>query len=364
MKYFIILVLFFAGVNVSKGQYSDSIKLNDLRVLVSHNSYKKIPDPRVLSFLEKHKERLGEANDPKQIEYEHAKLVEQLDTYGIRGFEFDVNYDPKGGRYYKRRINGFVKGMKKRSDIAELKEPGFKIIHITDVDYETNYLTFKSALKELNFWSNAHPDHIPIFVNIEAKGDGIGDYSKLAKLIGFKTALQFDSTAFSLLDQEIYDFMDSSRIFTPSDLRGAYGTIKERLDAEGWPALNECLGKIFFIMEGNHKEMYIEYLDRGEGRPMFVYGAPKGSSTAFVVRNQPIGNVDKIKTLAKIYMVRTRSDAGTLEARAGDYSRWIEAFQSQAQIISTDFYKANPEFSPFFVEMPFELTLRNMKMPY
>jgi hypothetical protein len=355
----------FLIVSISlNAQYSDTIKLNDIRVLASHNSYKKVPKPEVLAVLEKHKERLGESNDPKQIEYSHIDLIQQLENYNIRGFELDVNYDPKGGRYYKRRINGFAKGLKKKSKIEALKEPGFKIIHITDVDYETNYLTLKSALLELNLWSELNPNHIPLFVNIEAKGAGIGDYSKLAKFLGFKTAVQFDSTAFSLLDQEIYDFVDSSRIFTPSDLRGAYGTIKERLDAEGWPALNECLGKIFFIMEGNHKEMYIEYLDRGEDRPMFVYGVPGAPSTAFVVRNQPIGNVDEIKTLADTYIVRTRGDAGTLEARAGDYSRWIEAFRSQAQIISTDFYKAYPEFSPFFVEMPFELTLRNMKMPY
>lgn len=348
----------------SRAQYSDTIKLNDIRVLASHNSYKKVPKPQVLAVLEKHKERLGESNDPKQIEYSHLDLIQQLETYNIRGFELDVNYDPKGGRYYKRRINGFAKGLKKKSNISALKEPGFKIIHITDVDYETNYLTFKSALLELNLWSELHSGHIPLFVNIEAKGAGIGDYSKLAKLLGFKTALQFDSTAFSLLDQEIYDFMDSSRIFKPSDLRAGYGSIKERLDAEGWPELNECLGKIFFIMQGNHMGLYTEYLDRGEDRPMFVYGEPGNPSTAFVVRNQPVGNVNEIKTLTDTYIVRTRSDAGTLEARAGDYSRWVEAYRSQAQIISTDFYKPNPEFSPFFVEMPFELTLRNMKMPY
>ncbi|NRA10354.1 MAG: hypothetical protein HRT57_00190 [Crocinitomicaceae bacterium] len=355
----LLLVLLFASINLN-AQYSDTIKLNDIRILASHNSYKKVPSPAVLEVLTKHKERLGEANDPKQIEYGHEDLIQQLDKYEIRGFELDVNYDPKGGRYYKRRINGFAKGLKKRSKIPELEEPGFKIIHITDVDYETNYLTLKSALIELDLWSALHPRHIPLFVNIEAKGAGIGDYSKLAKFLGFKTAVQFDSTAFSLLDQEIYRCIDSSRVFTPKALKAGYNSINQRLDAEGWPELNECLGKIFFIMQGNNKDMYTAFLDDGQDRPMFVYGQPEEPSTAFVVRNQPIGNVEEIHALTEKYIVRTRSDAGTLEARANDSSRWLDAIRSQAQIISTDYYKSNPDFSPFFVSMPYELTLRNM----
>ena len=38
------------------------------------------------------------------------------------------------------------------------------------------------------------------------------------------------------------------------------------------------------------------------------------------------------------YYVRTRADADTKEARAGDYSRWRAALISGAQIISTDYY--------------------------
>jgi len=38
------------------------------------------------------------------------------------------------------------------------------------------------------------------------------------------------------------------------------------------------------------------------------------------------------------YIVRTRADAGTIEARKGDSSRREAAFASGAQIITTDFY--------------------------
>lgn len=348
-----IILLTFILLSASlNAQYSDTIRLNDLRILASHNSYKKKPDPEVLKFLEKFKKKLGEANDPKQIEYEHASLTTQLDSFNIRGFELDVNYDPKGGRYYKRRINGFVRGLKKRSKIQELKEPGYKLIHITDVDYETNNLTFKSALKEINDWSNANPGHLPIFINIEAKGSGLGDESKILGFLGFKKSLEFDDKAFFDLDQEIYESIDSNKLFTPNDLKGDYEFISQRLTSEGWPTLNSCAGKIIFILQGTNNQLYKGYLDDSEDRPMFVYGNPGDKSTAFVIRNQPIDNADKINSLTDTYIVRTRSDAGTLEARANDYTRWEEALKSNAQIISTDYYRPNLDFSEFFVEMP------------
>ena len=56
--------------------------LNQILILASHNSYKGLPDKKVLNFLTKFKKQLGEANDPIQF-----------DEYGIRGIEIDINYD-------------------------------------------------------------------------------------------------------------------------------------------------------------------------------------------------------------------------------------------------------------------------------
>ena len=41
-------------------------------------------------------------------------------------------------------------------------------------------------------------------------------------------------------------------------------------------------------------------------------------------------------------MVRTRTDSGTHEARSGSTERKEAAFASGAQIISTDYYRADP----------------------
>lgn len=345
----VLLFLFFAFCFSSFGQLNDTIRLNDLRVLASHNSYKQKPHPKVLSFLQRFKKRLGDDMDPKRMDYGHLSLSEQFSTYGIRGIELDVYYDPKGKRYRKRRLNLFVGGVKQRVKDSVMRQPGFKMLHIADIDYETNYLTFKAALTEIYAWSKANPNHIPIYINIEPKNDSPGDYSKFLRFLGFKKALKYDEKAYLELDAEIMCVFGTSDVFTPSDLKGEHATIKERLLAEGWPTLNECLGKVFFIIDGDRNGMYQSFLEKGEKRPMFVYSEPNENSTAFVKRNDPLNNEAVISELTSMYIVRTRSDVETIHARNNDYSLLEAALKSQAQIISTDFYKADPAIGTFEV---------------
>ena len=59
-------------------------------------------------------------------------------------------------------------GFKTRVKNPKIKFPGFKLIHIPDVDYETNYILLKDALNEIKEWSDKNPNHIPVFINIEA----------------------------------------------------------------------------------------------------------------------------------------------------------------------------------------------------
>lgn len=345
----LFLPLFFALCSTSFGQFNDTIRLNEWRILASHNSYKQKPNPKVLSFLQRFKKRLGEDMDPKRMDYGHLPLSEQFSTYGIRGIELDVYYDPKGGEYRKRRLNLFVGGLKQRVKDTVMRQPGFKMLHIADIDYETNYLTFIAALKEIHSWSKANPNHTPIYINIEPKNDSPGDYSKFLRFLGFKKATKFDEKAYLELDAEILSIFGISDLFTPTDLKREYATIKERLLTEGWPPLNECLGKVFFIIDGDRNGMYQSFLEKGEKRPMFVYSEPNENSTAFVKRNDPINNETAISELTSMYIVRTRSDVETMHARNNDYSLLEAALKSQAQIISTDFYKADPAIGTFEV---------------
>jgi hypothetical protein len=350
LKLLVFIIVFAIKCSSCNAQYADSIKLNDIRVLASHNSYKKKPDPKVLRFLSRFKKRLGEDLDPIQLDYGHEKLTIQLDSFNVRGFEFDLAYDPNGGAYAKRRINFFIPGLKQKSKDLKLYQPGIKLLHIADIDYETNYLTFKEALLELKNWSTDNPNHIPLFVNLEIKRSSPGDYSKFLNRIGFKKAPLTDTNIFEVIENEITSvFKADSMILKPLDLKGDYKSIQERLENEGWPKLNDCLGKIIFIVDGDIDGYYANEINKNDNCLMFMYSEPNDASCAFVIRNEPLGNEEDIYALSDKYIVRTRTDAGTIEARKVDYRKYKVAIESQAQIVSTDYYRPDENISDFRV---------------
>ena len=323
----------------------DSIPINQLRIIASHNSYKKKPHPKVLRFLKKFQDKLGEQNNPNFIDYGHLPFSEQFDNYGIRGIELDVNYDPKGGHYKRRRINLFLFGQRQRVKGGALKKPGFKILHISDVDFETNYITLKSALGALKSWSDLHPDNFPIYINLEAKGSHPADESKTLKRLGFKRCIPFDQKAFLDLEQEISAILTPSQIFKPSDFKKNYSTLQERVVAEGWPLLEELRGRFIFILEGSNNHIYRAFVS-----PMlFQYGNQSDANTVFLLRNNAVASETEIRELTSQFIVRTRSDAGSVESRANNYDTWNAALRSGAQIISTDYYKADERWSSYKV---------------
>ena len=68
--------------------------------------------------------------------------------------------------------------------------------------------------------------------------------------------------------------------------------------------------------------------------------APAGHPAAAVmIINDPLKDFERIQRLVKAgYLVRSRADADTREARANDTRRRDQAFASGAQAISTDYY--------------------------
>jgi hypothetical protein len=82
---------------------------------------------------------------------------------------------------------------------------------------------------------------------------------------------------------------------------------------------------------------------------MFVYDEPGGENTAFVIRNNSQGIEKEINDLSNMYIIRSRTDAGTIEARENNYSNFQSVLKSNAQIISTDYYKSDLRFSDFHI---------------
>ena len=78
-----------------------------------------------------------------------------------------------------------------------MMKPGFKVMHVQDVDYRSVCEPFTACLREVREWSHAHPHHIPIFILVETKRGESAGSMKLTEPEPF-TAKTFDA-----LDAEI-----------------------------------------------------------------------------------------------------------------------------------------------------------------
>ncbi len=111
-------------------------------------------------------------------------------------------------------------------------------------------------------------------------------------------------------------------------------------------------------MEGACKPYYLQNRPSLTGRAMFVYATPGSDECAFIVQNDALSQASNIESyVRKGYMVRTRCDIETAEARSGDYSRMNAALSSGAHICSTDYYRPDPRagqpgWSSYRVNLP------------
>jgi hypothetical protein len=327
-------------------QQSRCVKLNEIQVLGSHNSYHIQPQEPIASAL-----RAFDLDLYESIEYSHPPLAVQFDEQGIRQIELDVFADPEGGRYFERR-GLLAVGRDPASGLPELLEPGYKVLHVQDIDFETTCLTLVACLEEVRAWSDANPSHLPIAILIEGKSDPIPDPLGL----GFTVPLAFTTDLLDELDAEILSVFDRDRLITPDDVRGSFDTVEAAVLAGAWPTLADARGKVYALFNngGTDRQAYLAGRPNLEGRVMFTTATPGQPDAAFVQIGDPRGaNLDAIQALvAQGYLVRTRSDVPTLEARSGDTSRRDAALASGAQLVSTDYAWESPFGSGYQVSIP------------
>lgn len=315
------------------------LRLNQVQVLGSHNSYHLQDPPDLLAALKAFDKTLGES-----IEYTHPPLPEQFSREGVRQIELDVFADPDGGRYAKRRVLSVLK-QPIDSGIAALSKPGFKVLHAQDVDFNSNCLTFVACLEAVKGWSHAHKQHLPIAILVEAKDEAIIDPLKM----GFVVPPPLTTVDFDALDAEIRSVFTPDEMITPDDVRGTHATLEEAvLSGTGWPTLADARGKVLFLLDqADQRNLYLTGHPSLKGRVIFTNAKPGEPDAAFVQMNDPNGdNLARIKELVLDgYIVRTRSDGDTVEARANDTTTRENAIASGAQYVSTD-YPA-PDKAPF-----------------
>jgi hypothetical protein len=326
--------------SLSAATVDDCLRLNHLQVLGTHNSYHLAPEPALLS-------RLGDRG--RNADYTHRPLREQLDM-GIRQFELDVFADPDGGRYATPAADRLVTGLQPPD--ASLGQPGFKVLHVQDIDYRTTCTTLVACLVQLRDWSRAHQAHVPIMVLIEAKDGAPRD----PEGIGFVQPLPIGPREFRALDAEIRSVFDDDHLLTPDDVRRDHPSLPAAIQAEGWPRLRDARGKVLFALDNTeaHRLHYLEGAPALEGRVMFVSSPPGEPSSAFLKLNDALGAAaaDIRARVEEGYLVRTRADVPTHEARSGDTTRRDAAFASGAQYVSTDYPETSPFGSGYIARLP------------
>lgn len=282
----------------------DVLKLHQLQAKGTHNSYHH-PTAQAAEIME--------------LNYTHEPLDVQLEQFGVRQFELDTHWSA-------------AKGV-------------MEVYHLYLVDEGTTCRLFTECLETMKTWSDAHPAHQPIFVQIEPK-DSPGD-------------AQLAEEYFANLEGEVLKVWPRERVLTPDDVRGGAGTLRDALATNGWPKLGSARGKIVFFID-NHEALRGFYTHGGkdiDGRLMFVDAEPTDGWAGIILANDPISDASRIAEGIKgNLMIRTRADSGTAEAMAGDTSKRDAAFASGAHFISTDYPAAVPGVpmtgEPYVVNIP------------
>ena len=319
-------------------------RLNQIQVIGSHNSYHIAADPGVMSLI-----AAGGARRAESIDYTHPPLAEQFSQLGIRQVELDVYADPKGGLFASPSARKILIGQKKDpgpdpNAQGQLDKPGLKVLHVPDVDFRSTASTFIDALKQVRGWSEANPRHVPILIQVELKDTAIPSLPT--------RPIRFGREEIDTVDAEILSVFAKSEIITPDRIRGRFATLPEAIRAQGWPALEEVRGLVLFALdnEGSLRDLYLEGHQALKGRVMFASVEPTDPAAAWFKINDPVKDFDRIQHLVREgFLVRTRADADTRQARTGDINERDKALASGAQFISTDYPRPDRRFSDYSV---------------
>ena len=278
---------------------NERLRMNEIQFIGSHNSYKQQMPSLYFWLL-----RLIDGEGAKALEYWHPPIADQLEL-GLRKLELDFFYDAVSGE--------------------------FPVGHIQVIDMETSCTSLRACLQEIRQWSDRNPHHVPIWISFNLKDQAI-------PLL--PDPQLFTPEALTNIDLAVEEII-GDRLIYPRDVVG-----------REWPLLAESRGKILLVLdEGGEKRDW--YLKDWQDRPMFVPVDEGHEAAAIMIINDPVRDFDRIRSLVKQgYLVRTRADSGTQEARNNDTVRRNKAFQSGAQAISTDYYLlTNPFDSEYRVSI-------------
>lgn len=330
-----------------------SLRLNQIQVIGTHNSYHQAPPAALRRWIGLAGRAAGDAFD-----YSHRPLGEQFSRLGMRQIELDVFADPQGGHYKSPAFYRVLRGNKSAAEAEAtagpdpnaggcLEAPGLKVLHVQDVDYLSSTPTFVAALTLVREWSRAQPRHVPILVLVELKDETHGVLPT--------RPVAFDAERIDEVDREIARVFSREHVLTPDDLRGDEPSLPAALRKRGWPTLEATRGKVIFALDNEDRirDRYLAGRESLRGRWMFTSVPEDHPAAAWFKINDAVRDFDRIQRLVKAgFLVRTRADTGSSEARRNDTARRDRALASGAQFVSTDYPEPRADWSEYSVRLP------------
>jgi Phosphoinositide phospholipase C, Ca2+-dependent len=325
----------------------EDVHWNQIQVIGSHNSYHVEPAPTVRSLIAAAGEQHAEA-----LEYSHLVVAEQFSVQGIRQIELDIFRDPEGGRFARPAARKILQSLGKDpgpdpDEGGRLQRPGLKVLHVPDVDFRSTAPTLIDALQQVRAWSRTHREHVPIMILLELKEDS--SHALPTK------PLPFDRAALETLEADILTVFPLAELITPEEVRGPSPSLSEAVRKRGWPSLDAVRGRVMLALDNEDRlrDLYLGLHHSLHGQLLFASVPESHSQGAWFKINDPVADFERIRRLvAQGFLVRTRADADTRQARANDPAQRDKALASGAQFISTDYPVPDPRFSSYCVRFP------------
>ena len=318
-----------------------NLRIDQVQVVGTGESYKQRPDSALMRLI-----RMGGKKDAEALDYGLPPIAQQLDD-DVRALSFDVAFDPQGGAYKNPAGASMAMDLLDDGYVAAMAKPGFKVIHVLDVDYNSSCLALTDCLKQVADWSRAHPRHLPIVITLHTN-------DAKTPMPGATKPIVCDTAAMDALDAEIHAAFAADQIITPDQVQGQYATLREAVLAHNWPKVGEARGKVIFVLDDNADKTRAWQGSRKslEGRSAFVATDEASPIAAFVALPDPVKDGARIAQASKAgFMVVTRADADTREARENKLARRDAAFASGAQVVLTDFAVADSKIGPYRVSL-------------
>lgn len=277
---------------------NNTLRLNEVQVLATHNSYKTMPNmyfSKVIEVIWGQKVRNGHYGMPF--------LTDQLDS-GIRGLELDIT----------------------------MYGDDFILIHDPITDWRSNGPSLRLALEEIKIWSDVNQNHAPINLMFQVRST----FSPFSNKFGGLT--QGDLIALDALFEEIF----GADMITPGEVKAGHSTLRQAVEIDGWPLFNDCKGKVYvtFLFDDKKAEQaYVNLDPTFSTQKGFIFARLNEGLkdyTAVILADNAFeeGLADLV---SKNYILRTRID----EQFSHPEDRFKASIELGSVILATDYPEGN-----------------------